>query len=651
MKTTVWQWQDDDGTFKAYDAATNAAIEEVHQDFVAGTPGAASTVSLPGGIRSVDFNLMKQVRDSTGFKRTVRRTAPTVTPPVAPGAGVWAWREDSGAFTAYPDDVSADIEAQFTKYKAAGGSGGAHAVFKLPGPAGRIIEFDHMHQKRPSTGFTRAVQRTAAAATGTTTSTDKQLALLLKIVAKSSQWEWQENDGSWHEFTPDLNKAILKAHVKYKSGVGARVFRLPGSIERDIDFDALTQKRVSTGATRRVREHVIRPEPVEWQWRKDDGTYTAYDDASCGAIELAYSQFQKGVGADSFQLPQAGSANRKIDFKKMRQIRVDTSHERAVRRLSLKAAATARASMALSSLTATRWEWEDDGPVYRPYDPATTVLIENAYLAWSRARRASSKPAGAGGAGAGAPAPAKVTLPGTPKRQIDFTTMKQVRTSTSFKRSVKRHANNTSDFVIPSNWDPQTGNFKLVAVPKGGPEWTQVETSLLKTVPAAKITAIERVQNKILRWRFEFACRLMEDRDGSTSGLNITYLWHGSKGVPPADICAGSGIDFRHTSSGNLYGRGAYFAVRAAYSNAGYSHVVTAKSGSTPATKQLIIAEVLVGKAKDFGTTTKTSLVKPPDGYDTVLAGPHSSSGESTRMHVTYDRDYSYPAFIVTYQV
>ena len=94
---------------------------------------------------------------------------------------------------------------------------------------------------------------------------------------------------------------------------------------------------------------------------------------------------------------------------------------------------------------------------------------------------------------------------------------------------------------------------------------------------------------------------------------------------------------------GGYYGRGAYFAENAAYSNGSFAF-------SRDGQRQLLLARVLCGKARDFGQQLHRMLCKPPPGYNSVTGGPHKARACSpSRIWVVYDRAQVYPAYIVSY--
>ena len=105
---------------------------------------------------------------------------------------------------------------------------------------------------------------------------------------------------------------------------------------------------------------------------------------------------------------------------------------------------------------------------------------------------------------------------------------------------------------------------------------------------------------------------------------------------------------------GAFYGRGAYFSDNAAYSDEHFAFTVPGTSTlEGGAHRQLILARVLCGRTCDYGVDRDHTLVRPPDGCDSVRGGPHkvkSKSVHSCRMTVVYDRAQVYPQYIVTYR-
>ena len=203
---------------------------------------------------------------------------------------------------------------------------------------------------------------------------------------------------------------------------------------------------------------------------------------------------------------------------------------------------------------------------------------------------------------------------------------------------------------VPKTWKPQTEDCELKPVSKGSQEWKDVFDCVKATLPNVEMIKLERVQNRPLWQKYELEKKLMHKRNNGD--INEKYLFHGSRQIDPKDIVFSSaGVDFRYSSRDRtlLWGAGAYFAVKASYSDR-CAYLTPDK------VRQLILAQVLTGKSCSYGNAKEYSLTKPPQLpgarpgvlYDTVN-GEAGRLTEST-VYVTYDHDKSYPAYIITYR-
>ena len=188
-----------------------------------------------------------------------------------------------------------------------------------------------------------------------------------------------------------------------------------------------------------------------------------------------------------------------------------------------------------------------------------------------------------------------------------------------------------------------------------------------------------RVQHTTAWERYNIAKRRIA-RDNASIDEPVTrieeMMWHGTSTSTPRVICEGSdGLDFRMVRSvlsskprvhwiadvavgvvafnlqsrAGLYGRGLYFAERAAYCHEHFAYSVPC----TQLRKRLIYARVLVGREYDLGTDTEETLTKPPPGYHSIVGGPHkfnADSREASRMCVVYDNAQVYPQYIIEYE-
>ena len=112
--------------------------------------------------------------------------------------------------------------------------------------------------------------------------------------------------------------------------------------------------------------------------------------------------------------------------------------------------------------------------------------------------------------------------------------------------------------------------------------------------------------------------------------------------------CGEDGFDVRRSKQGS-WGRAVYFSESAQYSNR-YAHCSSSY-------RELILANVLIGDAFDFGTEKKKELKFPPIKlvssrnlrnikYDSVGA-----ISRDTRVYMVYENYKAYPEYIIRYKV
>ena len=198
----------------------------------------------------------------------------------------------------------------------------------------------------------------------------------------------------------------------------------------------------------------------------------------------------------------------------------------------------------------------------------------------------------------------------------------------------------------PVEWEQQQKACELKAVLVNSVEWNGVLEEMKKTMSNVKLVKVERVQNRPLWDKYDLEMGHMKDRNGD-GGINEKLLFHGTRGTDPKVIVESvKGIDFRYSNQHRnlLWGKGAYFAVNASYSD-NYSH-------HNSSGKQMLLVRVLTGQSYSYGSRNDTSLTKPPplsQGshmlYDTVNGYTNGSY-----VYVVYDHDRAYPAYLITYK-
>ena len=192
----------------------------------------------------------------------------------------------------------------------------------------------------------------------------------------------------------------------------------------------------------------------------------------------------------------------------------------------------------------------------------------------------------------------------------------------------------------PEGWvlstQPAAGaSFALTSVGQGSAEWKSVADAVAITMPAAKLTRLERVQNQSL-WD-DYAQRRSEVAKKSADGFNANEVrcFHGTRSFPVASVCE-LGLDFRHGNDGSMWGRALYIAANASYSDA-YS------SDGGNGERQFFYVRAALGRPKEV--PSDRSIRAPPTGYDSV-----EGTTQGSRVHMLYNLGLAYPEYIVTYR-
>jgi len=77
-----------------------------------------------------------------------------------------------------------------------------------------------------------------------------------------------------------------------------------------------------------------------------------------------------------------------------------------------------------------------------------------------------------------------------------------------------------------------------------------------------------------------------------------------------------------------FYGRGACFSDTASYCDEKFAFASKSEGQSVVGQqRQLILARVMCGRVKEYGTEKAPELTLPPEGFDSVRGGPHKFNG------------------------
>lgn len=186
-----------------------------------------------------------------------------------------------------------------------------------------------------------------------------------------------------------------------------------------------------------------------WQWKKDDGTYSAFSALNCQYLDMAQSRGQPSI---ELEVPGGGSVT--VVFAEMVQRRGRGSKARQVRRCSRPT-----------------WLWSHNGS-FRPYDDSTGQYLETALeegQTWAR-----------------------VTLSGQ-EYDIDFESMTQVCVGDASKvRQVRRTALEGTQYVPTPARSPASAAF---SVP---PYWTRTDPGL-QPLPSSQLAAFQALLTSTYR--------------------------------------------------------------------------------------------------------------------------------------------------------
>lgn len=127
-------------------------------------------------------------------------------------------------------------------------------------------------------------------------------------------------------------------------------------------------------------------------------------------------------------------------------------------------------------------------------------------------------------------------------------------------------------------------------------------------------------------------------REGLIEPINEQQLFHGTDSEEVVRGICVNGFDFRVSGkNGTVYGKGAYFARDASYSN-NYTNI--------RGKKYMFQAKVLVGRF----TKGTADMTRPPPRAGHVLYDSCVNDINQPTIFVTFDQNQSYPEFLIEYE-
>ncbi|XP_046559247.1 uncharacterized protein LOC124268250 [Haliotis rubra] len=198
---------------------------------------------------------------------------------------------------------------------------------------------------------------------------------------------------------------------------------------------------------------------------------------------------------------------------------------------------------------------------------------------------------------------------------------------------------------VPTHWAPLdlVQSFELVSLDVEANMYLQVKRRFYASVPQSQyhITAIYQVQNPTMWDKHLSHKRSMEhtaQREGLTQPINEQQLFHGTDSEEVVRGICVNGFDFRVSGkNGTVYGKGAYFARDASYSN-NYTNI--------RGKKYMFQAKVLVGRY----TKGTADMTRPPPRAGHELYDSCVNDINQPTIFVTFDQNQSYPEFLIEYE-
>lgn len=181
-------------------------------------------------------------------------------------------------------------------------------------------------------------------------------------------------------------------------------------------------------------------------------------------------------------------------------------------------------------------------------------------------------------------------------------------------------------------------------------EYSMVMAQLLGTSRRnVTVVSIKRVQNNYLRVMAKTFVDTVKQMEGPSRQdlAKPRWLWHGTKTCTALDSIVHSGFNplVSGRSTGELYGKGTYFA-----RSAEYSHDYACKNSDGDYT--LILAVVLVGRTCGHRADVDPALRPKIPGdpcqrrYDTFV-----DDIDNPQIFVIDNKSRTYPAYVVTYSI
>jgi len=221
------------------------------------------------------------------------------------------------------------------------------------------------------------------------------------------------------------------------------------------------------------------------------------------------------------------------------------------------------------------------------------------------------------------------------KTQIEETKHRELKKVLQEKEMLNELLRSNS-VVYPLTWKPQSEDYKLFLLESTSPEFEDVCTRVLQSLPQAIISQIFRVQNQRLYKRYY---RSREEIGNNNNGFfNEHYLFHGSHSSNIQKIIQ-EGLDTRVASLSGAIGAGIYFASRASTS------LQYVNYRETPIAQMLFCRVTLGNITRGF-----RGLRRPPPRPEGGLYDSVDGFLGSDQIYAIFDNGQSYPEYLICFQ-
>ena len=523
----------------------------------------------------------------------------------------------------------------------------------------------------------------------TTQSSSNSAKQLLKVSSPHYEWYWEDDKKQFIQYSPKVSNTLSQAKL---ANVMQKFIDVDGRSYL-VDMSTMTQKNVTSGFVRKIvyKEvthdeeltpckaiDIIDPKAdlnceVQWYYRDDKRTFSAYSQTDSTKIEGMYQKGYSTVG----EYLQIHSRMYRFDFDDMKQVNISTKYQRDIKREVVpkklqEGADSCSTGKAEADTQSCHCIINLRGPSDSLHKAKQMVQDKMKSLAAFKnvPLPASSMP------------DLKEKLCLIARRHSVSSSIMDEENPSKSKAHMRRfsqviriegaehlvdkavtevqgeiiefHSQSSSvsapqaDTQYPPEWETQTSTSQLFELAKISHEYIRVTSRFRETMPDANIISVKRVQNKWLWGRYNQQKDWMHKKNDGA--VNEKELWHGSRKSSAENIYSSEeGFDMRYSSEG-LWGQANYFAEKASYSD---RYAFTSAGG----TKELLLAKVLTGDS--FESEQNQSLRMPPEKpkvhqsssvqlkqlrYDSVNGMTYNC-----RVYMTYANDKAYPAYLICY--